>query len=598
MGLSLIFGVTRIVNFAHGSLYMLGAYLTYSLVELWGAGIVNYWAAVLLAALLVALFGGLLENLLLRHLYSAPELQQLIATFAVVLIVKDLALWLWGAEDLFGPRAAGLAGTITIGGRTIPQYDLFLIVLAPLVLLGLWFFLKRTRWGMLIRAATEDREMVAALGVNQRWLFCSVFMLGAFLAGLGGAVQLPREPANLHMDLNIIAEVFVVVVVGGMGSISGAFLASVLIGLSKALCIALGEVEWLGTTISFPRLTLVVEFIVMAIVLIFRPWGLLGKKIVHSEANTWLPLNPPGKKFYWFLALALLCLLALPWWGDRYAVVLVTDILIFTLFAASLHWLMGPGGMTSFGHAAYFGLGAYAAALLLKQGLAMEWAILAGALIAALGAVVYGWFCVRLAGVYLAMLTLAFAQITWSVIFQWDEVTGGSNGLVGVWPSAWLSDKDAYYWFVLLAVSGALMLLWRMIFSPLGYAIRAARDSTLRAEALGMSVNRLRWICFTSAGLLAGLAGALYAFSKGSISPEALAIPRSVDGLVMVMLGGLHTMLGPVIGAGLFTWLQDSLIRNTDYWRTVLGAVILLLVLVFPQGLAGIGHRFFSRPVR
>ncbi len=598
MGLSLIFGVTRIVNFAHGSLYMLGAYLTYSLVELWGGGILNYWGAVLLAALLVALFGGLLESLLLRHLYSAPELQQLIATFAVVLIVKDLALWLWGAEDLFGPRAAGLAGTIMIAGRTIPHYDLFLIVLAPLVLLGLWFFLKRTRWGILIRAATEDREMVAALGVNQRWLFCSVFMLGAFLAGLGGAVQLPREPANLHMDLNIIAEVFVVVVVGGMGSISGAFLASVLIGLSKALCIALGEVEWLGMAISFPRLTLVVEFIVMAIVLIFRPWGLLGKKIVHNEANTWLPLNPPGKKFYWFLASALLCLLTLPWWGDRYAVVLATDMLIFALFAASLHWLMGPGGMTSFGHAAYFGLGAYAAALLLKQGLAMEWAILAGALIAALGAIVYGWFCVRLAGVYLAMLTLAFAQITWSAIFQWDEVTGGSNGLVGVWPSAWLSDKNAYYWFVLLAVSGALMLLWRMIFSPLGYAIRAARDSTLRTEALGMSVNRLRWICFTSAGLLAGLAGALYAFSKGSISPEALAIPRSVDGLVMVMLGGLHTMLGPVIGAGLFTWLQDSLIRSTDYWRTVLGAVILLLVLVFPQGLAGIGHRFSSSPAR
>jgi branched-chain amino acid transport system permease protein len=216
-GLSIIFGVTRIVNFAHGAFYMLGAYVAYTLTERL-SGALGFWFALLAAAAIVAVLGCLLEMVLLRRIYHAPELFQLLATFGVTLMVEDLVLIIWGPEDLVGPRAPGLAGAVVMFGKRIPSYDLFLIVLGPLVLAGLWVLFHRTRWGVLVRAATLDRGMVAALGINQKWLFTGVFALGVFLAALGGALQIPRDAVNHAMDLRIIVEAFVVVVIGGLGS--------------------------------------------------------------------------------------------------------------------------------------------------------------------------------------------------------------------------------------------------------------------------------------------------------------------------------------------------------------------------------------------
>jgi branched-chain amino acid transport system permease protein len=581
-GLSLIFGVTRIVNFAHGSLYMLGMYLA-----VWLSGPLGFWLAIPVAALAVALFGALTEIALLRRIYKAPELLQLLATFALLLIIRDFALWAWGPVDLLGPRAPGLSGAVGIAGRQFPEYDLFLIVLGPLLFALLHLLLKKTRWGVLVRAATQDREMAGALGVNQRWLFTGVFALGAFLAGFGGASAIPQEPANLNVDLSLISDAFVVVVVGGLGSIPGAFLAALLIGEIKAFCIGLG----------FSEFTLAIEFIVMAVVLILRPWGLLGRAPVEPRAAA---IEPPltafSKRQRLILATAAAALALLPAFSAGYMLVLMTEIFVFALFAASLHFIMGPGGMTSFGHAAYFGLGAYAGGLLmLRAGLPMEMALLLAPFAALAGAAVFGWFCVRLSGVYLAMLTLAFAQIVWSVAHQWDALTGGSNGLIGVWPAAWLASRTAYYYAVLILCGCGIALLWRAAFSPFGYALRAARDSPLRAEAIGIDVRARQWAAFAVAGAFAGLAGALFAFSKGSISPETLAVPRSVDGLVMVLLGGVQTLTGPVWGAALFTWLADELSRDVAYWRAAIGATILALVLAFPQGVAGFLKGRFAR---
>lgn len=600
-GLSLIFGVTRIVNFAHGSFYMLGIYVAYSLADKLGSG--WFWPAMLLASLAVGAFGALVEVTLLRRIYRAPELFQLLATFALVLVIKDGALWLWGPEDLLGPRAPGLTGSIDLLGRRFPTYDLFLIVVGPVVLGLLWLLLTRTRFGTLVRAATQDREMVGALGVNQAWLFTAVFALGAMLAGLGGALQLPREPANLGLDLLTIGDAFVVVVVGGMGSIPGAYVAALLIAEIKALCIGLGNVDLFGITFSFSKLTLVAEFLVMAVVLVVRPWGLFGRAQAPSR-NTGpaeAPLRPAGGGLTTVFVVLGLALVAMPVATANlpYLTVLAIDLLTAALFAASLHFIMGPAGMHSFGHAAYFGLGAYAAALLVRSaGLPMEAALVLAPVAAALGALLFGWFCVRLSGVYLAMLTLAFAQIVWSICFQWDDFTGGSNGLTGVWPAEWLADKTRYYWLTLALVGAAVYALRRMLFAPFGYAMRAGRDSPLRADAIGIDVKRLQWAAFVVAGAFAGLAGALYAFSKGSISPDALAVGRSVDGLVMVLLGGLQTLSGPLVGAVTFTWLQDTVARSTDYWRALLGGIILLLVLAFPQGIAGFARQLFDRRSR
>ncbi|NDC08394.1 MAG: ABC transporter permease [Oxalobacteraceae bacterium] len=599
-GLSLIFGVTRIVNFAHGSLTMLGLYMAIS-VNAWlgTSSAVGFWGSILIAAIGTALLGIVIEMLLLRRIYHVPELFQLLATFAMVLVIKDFALYVWGAEELLGPRAPGLTGAVDIFGQAFPKYNLLLIFIGPCVLLLLWLLLTRTRWGTLVRAATQDRDMVSALGVNQAWLFTSVFALGAFLAGLGGAIQMPNEPASLHLDLQTIGDAFVVVVVGGMGSLPGAYLAALLIALTKAICASLGTVHLFGLAFSFSRLTLVVEFLIMAVVLVIRPWGLLGKiqTAVRGAATIEAPLQVTSRLLKNFGLLLLLLLLLLPLLHSSfpYLLVLGIDLLIAALFAASLHFIMGPGGMHSFGHAAYFGLGAYGSALFMKAlGWPMLISLLLAPLLAAVGALIFGWFCVRLSGVYLAMLTLAFAQIVWSVIFQSDELTGGSNGVTGLWPAPWLSDKSHYYYLTLCLVVVGVLLMRRFLFAPFGYALRAARDSALRSDAIGIDVQRVQWLAFVLAGVFCGVAGALFAFSKGSISPETIHIGRSVDALIMVLLGGIQTLSGPLVGSVVFSTLQDILIRETEYWRAVLGAVILFLVLVFPQGLAGFVRSVFE----
>jgi branched-chain amino acid transport system permease protein len=193
------------------------------------------------------------------------------------------------------------------------------------------------------------------------------------------------------------------------------------------------------------------------------------------------------------------------------------------------------------------------------------------------------------------MLTLAFAQIVWAVTWQWDGLTGGSNGLTGIWPAGWLADQRAYYGLTLALVGAGLWALRRMAFSPFGHALRAGRDSPLRADAIGIDLRRVQWLAFAIAGLFAGAAGALFAYSKGSISPESMGIGKSVDGLVMVLLGGLHALAGPVVGAVSFTWLQDAVARHTDYWRALLGAVMLALVLAFPDGIVGGAQKLAQR---
>ncbi len=217
--------------------------------------------------------------------------------------------------------------------------------------------------------------------------------------------------------------------------------------------------------------------------------------------------------------------------------------------------------------------------------------MVAAPLAAAAGALIVGWFCTRLTGVYLAMLTLAFAQILWSVAFQ-SAWTGGDNGILGVWPSAWGGTSARYYYLTLALCVTSLMILRRAVFAPFGYALRAARDSGLRAEATGIDVRRQQWLAFALAGGFAGLAGALHAFHKGSVFPNVLSIPQSIDALVMVLLGGLDTLSGPLVGAAAYHFLQTEIMRSTEYWRVILGSVILLLVLVFPAGIVGALRRF------
>jgi branched-subunit amino acid ABC-type transport system permease component len=264
-GLSLIFGVSRIINFAHGALFMLGAYLAATVVRGAAPGPWTFLLALATAAVGLFLLGALLEIALLRRIYRAEHAFQLLLTFGLVLVLGDVVKLVWGREDHSVAMPALLAGSAHLGMVTFPVYRLFLIAVGFTTALGLWLVLHRTRWGILVRAATMDRQMLNALGVNVRALYTGVFAVGAGLAGLAGALAAPIVAVGPGLHVQVIIDAFVVVVIGGMGSVGGALLGALLVGLANAFGL-----------LAFPTLAVVVTFAVMAVVLIVRPWGLLG----------------------------------------------------------------------------------------------------------------------------------------------------------------------------------------------------------------------------------------------------------------------------------------------------------------------------------
>lgn len=267
-GLSLVFGVLRVLNFAHGSFYMLGAYVAWQLMHWLGGVFGSFWLAALGSALAVALLGGVVERLLLRHLYGREDLYQLLFTYALVLILGDVAKLLWGTQQLTVPRPPGLAGGFMFGSIVIPHYNVFIILLGPAIALACWLLLNRTGLGRMIRAAALDREMLSALGADVGRIYTLMFMGGAFLAGLGGALVTPVRSIVPGMDVDIIVEAFIVVVIGGLGSFWGTFLGAIIFGQVLAFGI-----------LVLPGFSIFAVFVLMAFVLVARPSGLLGRPL-------------------------------------------------------------------------------------------------------------------------------------------------------------------------------------------------------------------------------------------------------------------------------------------------------------------------------
>jgi branched-chain amino acid transport system permease protein len=263
-GLTLIFGVLGILNFAHGSFYMLGAYFCFSVLRLVGG---NFWLGVLIGPLCVCAAGYVIERWFLRYVYHLALPYQLLLTFAFVLLFDDLVKILWGAGSIGSPTVAGLSGSVAIMGRNFPTYSLFIIAVGPLVALGLWALIEKTWYGRIIRAASSDREMAAAIGVKVPLIFTGVFMFGTWLGAVGGALAVPFVGLlTPGMGEMIIIEAFVVAVIGGLGSLKGAFLGALIIGLLSSF----------GTRF-IPTFDMFLIFILMAAVLIWRPQGFFGE---------------------------------------------------------------------------------------------------------------------------------------------------------------------------------------------------------------------------------------------------------------------------------------------------------------------------------
>jgi branched-chain amino acid transport system permease protein len=298
---------------------------------------------------------------------------------------------------------------------------------------------------------------------------------------------------------------------------------------------------------------------------------------------------------YWWLGLIFIAMLFLPLIIGEFWVHVAIEILILGLFAVSFNMIFGYMGQLSFGHAAYFGVGAYATGLLLvKTSVPLPVALAVSMVTAGLFALVIGYFCVRLTGIYFAILTMAFGQMLYYIIFQWYSFTGGDDGLQGIAPPAWLMSAPAYYYFTLFIVSAALIVMWFISESPFGYTMRAIRENADRTRFIGINVRQYMLINFVVAGMFAGLAGGLLGPFNRSIAPDLCNWHQSGVPVFMTVIGGPLGFFGPMIGSVIYTFLFAFVTGFTEYWPLTIGLVIVFVVLFVPGGVLGLAQSRFK----
>jgi branched-chain amino acid transport system permease protein len=578
-GLSLIFGLMNVVSLAHGSFFMLGAFFGLSIFKVTG----SFWLALILAPIPVIILGVLMELLFLRPLYRRGHLDQVLLTFGFTFVFLDLVQTLWGRTVLRLPVPDALQGTVQIGIGVFSAYRLCLIGFGFAIALLLWLFLERSRIGAMVRAGVDNAVMAAGLGANIPALFTGIFGLGVALAALGGIAAAPVIGLYPGMDSEILIPAFIVIVIGGMGSLRGAFVGSLLIGIADTFGKA-----------YFQSIALFLIYLAMTAVLLIRPQGLFGIKytdiaIAPAIATTSRPSTVQRSAVEF---LVLLALLALPFLMTDYPRALISEIFIFAIFAMSLDLLLGFTGLMSLGHAAFFGLGAYAVAVLGTQFGVNAWlGVAAGIVVAGCGAALIGFFCVRTGGIPFLMLTLAFSQLVFSVALKWRDVTGGSDGIA-------IADKPSYFGFDLsnslvmyfMALSFFALTYWglrRLLNAPLGHAFVGIRENEQRMAAIGYPTRAYKLISFTIAGAIAGLAGGLYAIFNGFISADAVYWTASGDILIMTMLGGAGTLIGPAVGAAIVLLMKNVVSSYSDHWLAIIGVTFICCVMFFPGGLWG-----------
>ena len=295
------------------------------------------------------------------------------------------------------------------------------------------------------------------------------------------------------------------------------------------------------------------------------------------------------------LFMVLLLIALIPASGSRFYVFLVTDILIFAIFALSLNLMLGYTGLVSFGHAAYFGIGVYTCALLIKKtGLDFLITLPVAGVFGATGAFVIGLFCVRLTKIYFAMLTLAFSQIVWVIVFKWNTLTGGDNGIIGIDFPSYLDSKVKFFYFVLIVFILVVIVLRRIVNSPFGRILIAIRENPDRTEFIGINVKLFRLLAFVISGFFAAIAGGMFCIFNNSAFPDYLHWPVSAEVLIMTLLGGKYNFFGPVIGAASLLYLRMLSTSYTEYWSLILGIILCLLLFFFPNGIAGfVQDRFY-----
>lgn len=593
LGVAIIFGMLRIGNFVHGAQYMLGAFGAWFLMHLddffpgLGLPSLGYWWALFIVPLGVAGIGAITERFFIRRVYDLEHAYGLLLTVGLAMVIEGMfTVWFSAAGQQYSVPQS-LQGIVNLGFMFLPIYRLWVIIAGLIVCIVTWYVIERTKLGSYLRAATENPDLVRAFGINVPRMLMLTYAFGVGLAGLAGVMAAPIYQVSPQMGQSIIITIFAVVVIGGMGSIFGAIFSGLMLGLIEGL-----------TKVFYPEGSTTVIFVIMAIVLVFRPAGLFGKETVGfhgadmSSARS-DSLLENGR--LWLPTLAVVGAV-LPFFVYP---VFAMKILCFALFASAYNLVFGYVGLLAFGHAAFFGAAAYVAAhTAAVWGFPPEWAILSGVAIATIVGSLFGWLAIRRQGLYFAMITLALAQIVYFYAIQ-APWTHGEDGIQQV-PRGMLfgvidlSNSYNMYFFVLAIFLGGFALIYRIVRSPFGQVLKSVRENEPRAVSLGYSTDRFKLIAFTLSAGLSGLAGGTKAIVFQIASLADLYFMMSADALLMTLIGGVGTLLGPVVGAVIVVTMQKELATLGSWVVVVQGAAFVLCVLFLRKGVVGTLEEFLA----
>ncbi len=583
VGLALIFGVSNLINFAHGSVYMVGAYI--------GWICISYLHTPLLVTILgvvvgCALLGMLIERVGLRPLASTARIAPLLATIGISFVLDQVVQLIFGAD----PRALPSQlpnWRLQWGSGTIGALDLLIAGIGLTAAVLLFCFLRFTKLGWAVRATALDREAAMQMGVNVHAVNQTVFAIASALGGLSGLlVGMYYNNIYPAMGFQATLKGFIAELIGGAGSVLGAVLGSLLLGLIESYGIAL-----LGT--SYRNLF---AFLLLIVVLVWRPNGLLSRtRQLPPEplTGTFIAPSRPVQVPRWaVLALAGVALLLPLVVQNTYLLQTLTNAWLYAILALSLTLVAGTAGQMSLGHAGLLAIGAYASALLaIDLGVSVGTAILlAGVITAGLGTLLI-FPAFRLRGHYVTIATLGIGEIVGLVILNWEWLTHGPIGISNIPPLSLfgveLYDTASIYWLSLGALLGLALVQWRLLGSHLGRTLRALRDDDVAARTYGISLNRYKGLAFAVSGFAAGISGAITAHMYSYINHETFNIQIAVLAVTMIILGGMGNILGAIVGAVALISLPELFRGAAEYRMLIYGIVLLLLIRFRPQGLMG-----------
>ncbi|MES2990160.1 MAG: ABC transporter permease [Pseudomonadota bacterium] len=599
-GLTLIFGLLRLLNMAQGGFFMIGAYTAYSVMGRDVQSLGRFLLGVVAGGVVVALLGLITDRLVLRRLRNVDPHYVLIATFAMMMVCTGVTKLVWGVDFFAVNPPPGLDQPLSLLGMYFSTYQLFVIGAGVAVYGVLEIAIHRLWFGKLMQALAADPWMSGVMGLNVSLGVAISVMVSFLLAGLAGGLLLPNQSLSTGLGDSYLMYAFFAVIIGGLGNIRGAFIGSIVLGLVQSL-----------NTVLLPALPGIAVYVVLAGFLLWKPNGLfpqVGSSAEATDSHGHGALQAPRlPRPVWQVlgAITVVLLASLPWWAGAGPIYVVGTVLIQVVFALSWNILFGYTGLVSFGHAGFYAIGAYAAALALKNVAGVPFlAVLAGA--AVLGAVTAWLVGVlalrRMTGVFLAVLTVALAEAL-RLIIGFSSVLGREDGLTDI-PRPKLdllvttidiSSANGYYGFLLGMAVLITALLWWVLHSGFGRTLQTIRQDADRATFMGTNVAGYRLAAFVLSGSVAAVAGAMYAPWARIVTVEEVHWLTSAQPMLNTLLGGVSSFWGPVVGAGLFAAITYSTRTLIGLSELIVGGGLLAIILLAPNGAVGMWRALEQR---